>query len=98
MLWVLIRSVSMLPKGMFKLIRKKTIMINTTKNVYLEVCIGLLNQAFSGTVRTRKNNFLISQPKHMLWVLKRIVSMRQFFEHQKHMLTIMGKKIFTLLH
>ena len=26
-----------------------------------------------------KNNFLISQPKHMLWVLKRTVSMRQFF-------------------
>ena len=24
-------------------------------------------------------NFLISQPKHMLWVLKRTVSMRQFF-------------------
>ena len=23
--------------------------------------------------------FLISQPKHMLWVLKRTVSMRQFF-------------------
>ena len=27
----------------------------------------------------RKFNFLISQPKHMLWVLKRIVSMRRFF-------------------
>ena len=27
----------------------------------------------------RKFNFLISQPKHMLWVLKRTVSMRQFF-------------------
>ena len=26
-----------------------------------------------------KNNFLISQPKHMLWVLKRTVSMRWFF-------------------
>ena len=26
-----------------------------------------------------KNNFLIPQPKHMLWVLKRTVSMRQFF-------------------
>ena len=24
-------------------------------------------------------NFLISQPKHMLWVLKRTVSMRRFF-------------------
>ena len=26
-----------------------------------------------------KNYFLISQPKHMLCVLRRIVSMRQFF-------------------
>ena len=33
----------------------------------------------------QKNNFLISQPKHMLWVLKRTVSMG------------MGKKIFTIL-
>ena len=32
----------------------------------------------------QKNIFLISQPKHMLWVLKR-VSMRRFFEHPKHM-------------
>ena len=27
----------------------------------------------------QKNNFLISQPKHMLWVLKKTVSMRRFF-------------------
>ena len=27
----------------------------------------------------QKNNFLISQPKHMLWVLKRTISMRRFF-------------------
>ena len=27
----------------------------------------------------QKNNFLISQPKHMLWVLKRTVSIRRFF-------------------
>ena len=26
----------------------------------------------------QKNNFLISQPKHMLWVLKRAVSMRTY--------------------
>ena len=26
-----------------------------------------------------KNNFRISQPKHMLWVLKRTASMRRFF-------------------
>ena len=27
----------------------------------------------------QKNNFLISQPSHMLWVLIRTVSMRRFF-------------------
>ena len=27
----------------------------------------------------RKTSFLISQPKHMLWVLKRTVSMRRLF-------------------
>ena len=27
----------------------------------------------------QKINFLISHPKHMLWVLKRTVSMRRFF-------------------
>ena len=30
-------------------------------------------------VRTGKLFFLISQPKHMLWVLKRTVSIRRFF-------------------
>ena len=30
-------------------------------------------------VCNRKIMFFISQPKHMLWVLKRTVSMRQFF-------------------
>ena len=34
----------------------------------------------------QKNNFLISQPKHM----------RRFFEHPKHMLKIVDKKIFTI--
>ena len=33
----------------------------------------------------------------MLWVLKRTVSMRQFFWAPKHVLKIMGKKIFTIL-
>ena len=39
-----------------------------------------------------ENNFLVSQPKHMLWVLKSTVSMRGSFEHQN-----IGKKIFTIL-
>ena len=46
----------------------------------------------------QKLHFLISQPKHMLWVLKRTVSMRRFFfEHPKHMLKLTGKKISTIL-
>ena len=31
----------------------------------------------------QKINFLISQPKHMLWALKRTVSMRRFFRAPK---------------
>ena len=34
---------------------------------------------FKGKSAYPKNNFVISQPKHMLWVLKRTVSMRRFF-------------------
>ena len=37
------------------------------------------------------------QPKHMLWVLQRTVSLRRFFEHPKHMLKPTGKKILTIL-
>ena len=33
----------------------------------------------------------------MLWVLKRTISMRRFFWAPKHMLKLMGKKIFTFL-
>ena len=41
-------------------------------------------------------NFLISQPKHILWVLKRTVSDGSF-EHPKQMFKLMDKKIFTNL-
>ena len=44
-----------------------------------------------------KNNFLISKPNHMLWVLKRTVSMRWFFWVPKTYVKIDGKKIFTIL-
>ena len=37
----------------------------------------ILNQAFREESEN-KNIFLISQPKHMLWVLKRTVSVRRF--------------------
>ena len=43
----------------------------------------------------QKNIFFISKLKHMLWVLKRTVSMRRFFWAPKHMLKLMGKKTFT---
>ena len=43
-----------------------------------------------------KNNFLISQANHMLWVLKITVSDGSF-EHPKQMLKRTGKKIFTIL-
>ena len=49
-------------------------------------------QALKGELQ--KNNFLISQPKYMLWVLKRTVPMSSF-EHPKHMLKLIGKKIFS---
>ena len=37
----------------------------------------------------------ISQPKHMLWVLKRTVSI-SYFEHPKMMFKLMGKDIITI--
>ena len=40
--------------------------------------------------------FLISKPKHMLLVLKRTVSMRPFFWHTKHVLKLIGRKLFTI--
>ena len=45
--------------------------------------------------------FLISQPKHILWVLKRTISytqMNHLNEHQKHKIKLMGKKTITILH
>ena len=36
--------------------------------------------------------FLISQPKHMQWVLKRTVSLRRFFENPEHMFELMGNQ------
>ena len=41
----------------------------------------------------QKINFIISRTQHMLWALKRTVSMR----HLKHMLKLMSKKLFTIL-
>ena len=38
----------------------------------------------------KKKYFLISQPNHTLWVLKRIISMRQFFRAPKTYVKIDG--------
>ena len=46
----------------------------------------------------QKNNFLISQLKHVLWELKRTVSMSEtVLLSTQNMLKLMGKKIFTIL-
>ena len=45
----------------------------------------------------QKNNLLVSQEKHLLWVLKRTVSMRRFFWAPKTYVKLMGKKIFKIL-
>ena len=51
-----------------------------TKNPF---CVSICKlQGFSYEC-VLENNFLISQPKHMLWVLKRTVSMRLFFLEPK---------------
>ena len=50
-------------------------LISQPKSVYLKI-IFLISQPKSVYL---KIIFLISQPKHMLWVLKRTVSMRRFF-------------------
>ena len=47
-------------------------------------------------LRPIKIYFLISQPKHKLWVLKRTVSIRQLFEYPKQMSKRMDKKIFII--
>ena len=44
-----------------------------------------------------KKKILISQPKHMLWVLKEPSQRDSSFEYPKHMLQLMGKKIFKIL-
>ena len=54
------------------ILKPKNFVLNVTQTI-LNVIRPLVKSAY------QKNNFLISQPKHMLWVLKRTVSMRRFF-------------------
>ena len=46
----------------------------------------------------QKCNILISQPKHMVWVLKRSLNETVLLSTQKNMLKLMGKKIFIIFH
>ena len=49
-------------------------------------------------MRTKQIKFLISQPKYDLGYFKEPSHLDGSFEHPKHMLKPMGKKIFTILH
>ena len=53
-----------------------------------------LNKYF--TLYRHNNFFLISQPKHLLWVLKRTVIEAVFLSTKNTLSKLMGKKIFTL--
>ena len=72
--------------------RKKSLMVKklsvTKWPCYIQIyviirCRPLAKSAY------QKTNFLISQPKHMLWVPKRTVSMRRFFWAPKNMFKLM---------
>ena len=52
--------------------------------------------AFKLRVRNRKISFLISQPKYIVWVLKRTFSKRRFIRAPQKMLIVMFKKNFQL--
>ena len=61
----------------------KAVCQNIQGNMYVSIFYHLgrsrlLNFACDTRVHNRNNNFLISQPKHMLWVFKRTVSWRRF--------------------
>ena len=67
---------------------------NTDGFMFKNLQCLIIDEAKSGY---QNIDFLISEPKHMLWVLKRTVSMRRFFVHPKHMFKLMDYKIFTIL-
>ena len=49
-----------------------------------------INSPLVKSVYQKKHFFFISEPKHMLWVLKRTVSMRRFFWAPKTYVKIDG--------
>ena len=52
---------------------------------------------YTGLLLRVHNSFLIRHPKHMLWVPKEQSQFDGSFEHPKHMLKFICKKIFTIL-
>ena len=48
-------------------------------------------------LKLRVGNISYSQPKHMLWVLKRTISLRRLFSAPKTYAKITGKILFTIL-
>ena len=66
------------------------------------VHIALVNCLFYVTPPDKsvylKITFLISQTKHMLWVLKEPLRRDRSFEYPKHMFNLVNKKIIAILH
>ena len=58
------------------------------------ICRGLVRPPDKSA--KSKINFLISQPKHMLWVLKRTVSMRQMLKLTDKKINYLTLKILTI--
>ena len=91
-MWVLKRTISMKPADLDVHYFHKGINLGSEEQglmfkemFWISACKGFAKISVIKSYRPldksvyRKNNFLISQPKHMLWVLKRTVSMRRFF-------------------
>ena len=76
---------------------KPTFCIHCTGLVSIHVTPFVVNRPLVKSAY-QKYNFLISQPKHMLLVLKRTVSMRRFFGAPKtYAKNYRYEKIFTVL-
>ena len=66
--------------------------INMVDWAFVKANICLLGSTISSRT-PEKNIFLILQANIMMWVLKRTVSVRRFFEYPHHMFSLRNKKI-----
>ena len=79
------------------LISKDTHLVLSIYKLFVQFNFHLLLELQSySIISMSKINFLISEPKHMFWLLKRTVSLRRFFEHPKQVFKLMDKKKFTI--